>query len=185
VKAARIAAGKAHRNRVYGEKEHVMNIKNPKSLVTSEDKIPKNAVDKHKTNVTTKDYKYAFTISVSKNLIDEISGMYEDDNCASRSEFIEKAIKFYVGYLKHEKNVNYLSPIITNSVDSTITGTEQRLSRLLFKIAVEIGKIANITAAANGIDNDTLKELHVMVVNEVKKINGILTFEKAVEYQKE
>lgn len=66
-----------------------------------------------------------------------------------------------------------------------MAGTEHRLSRLLFKVAVELGKLSNITAAANGIDSETLKQLHGMCVNEVKKINGIIDYETAVKFQKE
>lgn len=45
---------------------------------------------------------------------------------------IEKTIKFYIGYLDEEKSVNYISPMITETVKAQIKGTEQRLARLLF-----------------------------------------------------
>lgn len=32
---------------------------------------------------------------------------------------------------------------------------------------------------------ETLKSLHAMCVNEVRKINGIIDYEDAVEYQKD
>ena len=73
--------------------------------------------------------------------LDEIKNIYEADNCKSPSEFIEKAINFYIGFLKQEKNVNYLSPRITSSVEAVINGSEQRINRNLFKIAVELGKL--------------------------------------------
>ena len=40
-------------------------------------------------------------------------------------------------------------------------------------------------AAANDVDEETLAELHRMCVTEVRKINGIIAYEDAVEYQKE
>ena len=36
---------------------------------------------------------------------------YQEDNCASKTEFIEKAVKFYIGYLRQQQEVNYLSPM--------------------------------------------------------------------------
>ena len=48
------------------------------------------------------------------------------------SEFIEKAILFYIGYLSQQDNLNYISPIIIETVKAQINGTEQRLARLLF-----------------------------------------------------
>lgn len=113
----------------------------------------------------------------------EIESTYESDNCKSKSEFIEKAIRFYLGYLKEERNVNYLSPRITSSVEAVVHGSEQRLSRNMFKIAVELGKIAHTLAAANDVDEDTLRELHSMCVDEVRHINGAISFESAVRFQ--
>ena len=115
--------------------------------------------------------------------IKKIEQEYREDNCASKTEFIEKAVKFYIGYLNEEDNINYLSPMITETVKAQIKGTEQRLSRLLFKVAVELGKLSHMTAAVNEVDDDTLNSLHAMCVNEVRKINGIIDYEDAAEYQ--
>ena len=115
--------------------------------------------------------------------IKKIEQEYRGDNCASKTEFIEKAVKFYIGYLNEEDNINYLSPMITETVKAQIKGTEQRLARLLFKVAVELGKLSHMTAAVNEVDDDTLNSLHAMCVNEVRKINGIIDYEDAAEYQ--
>lgn len=113
----------------------------------------------------------------------EIENTYESDNCRSKSEFIEKAIKFYLGYLKQEKNVNYLSPMITSTMEAVVNGCEQRMNRNMFKMAVELGKIAHTLAAANDVDEDTLRELHAMCVDEVRHINGAISYESAVRFQ--
>lgn len=116
---------------------------------------------------------------------EEIKNFYESDNCKSPSEFIEKAVNFYIGFLKSEDNVNYLSPRITSSVDAVVHGAEQRINRNLFKIAVELGKLSHTVAAANDVDEDTMRELHAMCVDEVRHINGMINFESAVKFQKE
>ena len=81
--------------------------------------------------------------------------------------------------------MNYLSPRITSSVEAVINGSEQRINQNLFKIAVELGKLAHTIAAANEVDEDTLRELHAMCVDEVRHINGALSFESAVKFQNE
>lgn len=116
---------------------------------------------------------------------EQINKIFESDNCKSPSEFIEKAVKFYIGFLNEEGNVNYLSPRITSSVDAVVHGSEKRINRNLFKIAVELGKLCHMIAAANEVDEDTLSELHAMCVNEVSHINGMIEFEKAVKFQQE
>ena len=115
--------------------------------------------------------------------IKKIEQEYREDNCASKTEFIEKAVKFYIGYLRHQEEVNYLSPMITETVKAQINGTEQRLARLMFKVAVELGKLSHMTAAINDVDDETLKSLHAMCVTEVRKINGIIDYEDAVDFQ--
>ena len=115
--------------------------------------------------------------------IKKIEQEYRKDNCSSKTEFIEKAVKFYIGYLNEEDNINYLSPMITETVKAQIKGTEQRLARLLFKVAVELGKLSHMTAAVNKVDDETLDKLHAMCVNEVRRINGIIDYEDAAEYQ--
>ncbi|MCM1530542.1 MAG: hypothetical protein NC093_11190 [Alistipes sp.] len=128
--------------------------------------------------------KIKFPLWAYPETLKDVENHFKNDNCRSQSEFIEKAIKFYVGYLDEEKSVNYLSPMITETVKAQIKGTEQRLARLIFKVAVELGKLSHMTAVMNDIDDDTLKNLHAMCVNEVRKINGIIDYEDAVKYQR-
>ncbi len=42
-----------------------------------------------------------------------------------------------------------------------------------------------MTAAINDVDDERLRNLHAMCVNEVRKINGIIDYEDAVEYQQD
>ena len=115
----------------------------------------------------------------------KIEQEYREDNCSSKTEFIEKAVRFYIGYLRQQEEVDYLSPLITETVKAQIKGTEQRLARLLFKVAVELGKLSHMNAAINDVDDETLEKLHAMCVNEVRRINGIIAFEDAVGYQRD
>lgn len=115
----------------------------------------------------------------------KIKQYFADDNCKSPSEFIERAVLFYIGYLSQKENVNYISPMITETVKAEMKGTEQRLARLLFKVAVELGKLSHMLAAASDVDEETLRSLHTMCVNEVRKINGIIDYADAVKFQQE
>lgn len=129
--------------------------------------------------------KVKFPLWIYPQTLKNVEFHYKNDNCKSQSEFIEKAINFYIGYLNEEENINYISPMITETVKATIKGTEQRLSRLLFKVAVEMGKLSHMLAAVNDVDDETLRQLHILCVNEVRKINGIIDYENAVKYQQE
>ncbi len=118
-------------------------------------------------------------------LLEECDYFLEISNSRSRNEFVRKAIEFYLGHLKAQDNIEYLAPAIKKLVVSAVAASEEKTSRLLFKIAVELGKVSNMLAAANDVDDNTLRELHIMCVDEVRKINGIITYDKAVHFQRD
>lgn len=121
---------------------------------------------------------------IERELLDECDCFLEQANSRSRNELVQKAIKFYLGYLKAQDNVEYLAPAIKKLVTSAVSVSEEKTSRLLFKIAVELGKISNILAA-NEVDDETLRELHIMCIDEVRKINGIITYGSAARFQRD
>ena len=47
--------------------------------------------------------KVKFPLWAYPETMTDVEVHYKNDNCKSQSEFIEKAIKFYVGYLDEEK----------------------------------------------------------------------------------
>ena len=124
-----------------------------------------------------------FSLWLHPETLDDVENHFRHDNCKSQSEFIEKAIRFYIGYLDEEKSVDYISPLITETVKAEIKGTEQRLSRLMFKVAVELAKLAQMTASVYEGDEDSVRDLHAYCINEVRRINGIINCEDAVAYQ--
>ena len=63
--------------------------------------------------------KVKFALWAYPETLKDVEVHYKNDNCKSQSEFIEKAIKFYIGYLDEEKSVNYISPMITETVKAT------------------------------------------------------------------
>ena len=105
-------------------------------------------------------------------------------NYKVRNEFIEKAIEFYSGYVSAEVHSEFLSDVITESMEGIAKALENRFGRLLFKIAVEMAKLEQMLAAINEMDDETIERLHKRCVDEVKKINGIIKMEDAVKYQR-
>ena len=115
-----------------------------------------------------------------------MNSLYKADCCPTKTEFMEKAIRFYCAHLMQNRPelIEYLAPQVGTIVDGIIKGTEQRLSRAIFKLAVEVGVQTHILAAINDIDDTTLFKLRDMVTDEVRRINGIINFESAVRYQR-
>lgn len=111
------------------------------------------------------------------------SGIALDDS-RSRSDFVEKAVSFYAGFLAAQIHTDFLAPVIAEVVEGAVSTAENRIAKLLFKIAVELAKLEQMLASINEMDEETLHRLHIRCVNEVKKINGIIKMEDAVKYQR-
>lgn len=101
-----------------------------------------------------------------------------------KHEFIEKAVNFYIGYLTSEDNKSFLPSIVTSTLKSIVAESDNRTSRILFKIAVELAILQNIVAATNEIDDVSLKRLRGECVKEVTRLKGSLDFDDALDWQK-
>ena len=75
--------------------------------------------------------KVRFPLYVYPETMKTVDMIYKSDNCNTKTEFIEKAVRFYCGYLMQNKPelVSYLAPQICTITDGIIKGSEQRLAR--------------------------------------------------------
>ena len=78
--------------------------------------------------------KYAFWLTP------EAKKMVESDvvlgNCGSQSEFVEKAVRFYDGYLKAQNASAFLPHAVAAVLDGTLGVFANRMAKLLFNLAV-------------------------------------------------
>ena len=128
--------------------------------------------------------KRKFALWISRDTIELAKQHYKDDNCSSASEFIEKAILFYLGYLSSQENRDYLAQVIPSTVKGIVDESSNRMGRLLFKMAVEQAVASNILAAVCEVDQQELKRLRGQCVQEIKRTNGMLSFEQALDWQR-
>ncbi len=128
--------------------------------------------------------KRKFALWIRPSVIDEVTRWYKDDNCTSKSEFIEKAILFYAGYLAANGSQDYISKNITSTLRGMLSESENRISRMLFKLTVELAMTMNIVAATHSISQNQLRELRNTCVSEVKRTNGSYDLKDAVDMQR-
>ena len=130
------------------------------------------------------DKKVRYALYVNQSALDLVDENFEKDNCLSKSEFIENAIRFYVSYLSSNTNIPYLSTVVMSTMESLLKENTNRLSKLLFKLAVELAITMNVVASNQGVDKEVLNTLRGECIKEVKKTNGIFTFDEADNWQK-
>ena len=128
--------------------------------------------------------KKKFALWVYPDTLEKIEEIYRSDDCESKSEFIEKAIRFYIGYLQSADKKGYLPSVVTSTLKSIVSESDNRQNRMLFKLAVEIAIMQNLMASLNDIDPLSMERLRGECVQEVKRLSGGFTFEDALTWQK-
>lgn len=105
---------------------------------------------------------------------------YRPDQCQSRSEFIEKAIWFYAGFLHTLDAGAYLPRALKQMLDGTLGVFAERIGRQLFKLAVEQNVNNHILASDTDIDARSYQKMRGLSMDEVKRTNGRIDFEDAL-----
>lgn len=125
------------------------------------------------------------TVWLPPSVIQRMDGWLEADNCKSRSEFIEKSLRFYMGYLSTEDTSEYLSRALVSTVKGIIENNNNRLRSLLFKWCVELNMAIHTVAAHFKVDEIDRRELRRFAVDEVKRANGQISFDHALNVQRQ
>lgn len=127
--------------------------------------------------------KSKFALYIYDSSLDVARQWYTRDDCKSISEFIEKAVLFYGGYVASKHNENYFPSIVIATMKSIMRDSENRYNRNLYRIAVEMSMLMNVMAATMNIPKDELEKLRRECEEEVKRINGTLSLDTAVKWQ--
>ena len=120
--------------------------------------------------------KKKFALWLTPGGFKKMEEQYRKDGCKSRSEFIERAIDFYCGFLNTDRCGDYLPQAVSSTIDGALLTFGDRLGRILFKQAVELGMMGRLVAADSQLDNGTIDELRSRCVLDVKKTKGQLSF---------
>ena len=101
------------------------------------------------------------------------------------NEFVEKALRFYMGYLATEDTSEYLSRAMVDTLRGTLADDENRLRTLLFKLCVEVNMMGHTVAAHFRADPVNRRELRAYAVDEVLRTNGKIRFDDAIDLQRQ
>ena len=93
--------------------------------------------------------KIKFALRITPETQQLVKDLCARDNCQSQNEFIEKAIRFYAGYVSSGEAIDYLPPALVAALRGTVEDSEHRIARLLFKLAVETSMMMNVLAAGS------------------------------------
>lgn len=128
--------------------------------------------------------KIKFPLWIAPETKEIVAESFQKDNCKSMSEFIEKAILFYDGYLHARRAEYYLPRVLGSVLQGTLGVFADRIGKLLFKLAVESNIGNHILAADTDMDVETYERLRNRSLREVKETRGEISFEDDLIFQK-
>lgn len=124
-------------------------------------------------------------IWLDPGVVRRMDGWLYDDNCKNRSEFIGNALRFYMGYLATDDVSEYLCSALVATLRGLIADNANRLRSLLFKWAVELNLAVHTIAAHFNVREEDRSRLRRFAVEEVKRTNGQISFDHALEMQRQ
>lgn len=107
----------------------------------------------------------------------KIDQWYQTDHYRSKNEFVEKAVNFYADYLAANDN-DILPTAISSAIDGRLDQFEDRIAKLLFKLAVATDMNVGVLADVYNFTEDGLRRRRATSVQNVKQTNGILSLEQ-------
>ena len=116
--------------------------------------------------------KYAFWLTPEAKKMIEINAPLA--NCGSQSEFVEKAVRFYDGYLKVQNAGAFLPHAVSDVLEGTLGVFANRMSKLLFNLTVEHNITNHLLAADVDMTREEYNKLCGGSVREVTSTRGII-----------
>ena len=94
----------------------------------------------------------------------------------SRNEFVRDAVEFYLEWLSRESTEKFLTPALESVFSAKLRDTEDRLARILFKLAVEQNVLARIVLQDGEYEypEEFVEKLRRHAVRHLKETNGTL-----------
>ena len=115
------------------------------------------------------------TIWLSDSVWGEVKSHYLKDDCTTQNEFVEKALKFYIGYLNSGEAGDFIPEILTKSIQEGIRPTVNRMASLFFKYAVEKNMMNRLLSLCDGMEYSEYRKLRDKCVKEVRETNGFIS----------
>ena len=124
------------------------------------------------------------TIWFTPSVKAKIEEHYRADNCRSQSEFIEKAVEFYLGYLNTQNATAFLPGVIATVLNGALDNFGQRIGAQLYKVAIEQNMCNHLLAEDTDMDARDYQLLRGRSVREVQGTNGRISFKEVLDFQK-
>ena len=110
----------------------------------------------------------------------EVDALYKLDNCPTRNEFVEKALRQYCGRLHAERTGAYLPRALQEVLEGTLGVFANRMSKLLFNLTVEHNITNHLLAADVDMTREEYNKMRGGSVREVNSTRGMISLKDVI-----
>ena len=100
----------------------------------------------------------------------------------TRNDFIRAGVEFYLQWLERGDSETFLTPALEQVITAKLRDSENRMSRMLFKIAVEQNFLAHILASTTELQDYQIRKLYQDAIDEVRETNGSIGVQDAFKH---
>ena len=129
--------------------------------------------------------KVKFALWLTPEARELVEQHFRQEGFKSQSAFIEKAVRFYCGFLSAQSSLDFLPRILADVWEGQLGQLADRVGRMLYKLAVECAIGNHLLAADSDLDYETLERLRARCVQDVRRTNGQISFREILAFQKE
>jgi len=110
------------------------------------------------------------TFLIYEDNIEQIRDNLEIADVQSMNDFVNKAIEFYLGYLKTTDASSYLMNSVSSVLQAKLNMSEKRINGMIYKLAVEVAMQNRIIAYGYCIDEAGIDKIREMSEEEIRAI---------------
>ena len=125
------------------------------------------------------------SVWLSDEVWQEVDAFYKLDNCPTRNEFVEKALRQYCGRLHAERTSAYLPHALQEMLEGTLGVFGDRLGKLLFKLVVEHNMTNHLLGGDIDMTRDEYNKMRGSSVREVASTHGSISFRDVLLFHRE
>lgn len=130
-----------------------------------------------------KDEKVKTTIYMDRSLLEQLETCSKDYGYKSKNEFVIEAVKNHIANKTLENESDIFSEKLADAIQKQTDTLAKRVSKGLYRYAVELSMIMHMLAANIELDDETIKTLRARAMREVKGLRGKLCLEAIADYQ--
>lgn len=120
-----------------------------------------------------------FTYRMPPDIMQMLEGIQSLVEAKSKTTVMNEAIKFYYGYLTSSISQDYLCGTLGAKLEAVQNRGNDRIARLLFKIAAELNLNTKILSFREKLSVDEYSKIRRKAIQEVTATKGIINLYEA------